>query len=46
MMSTVGEPSDIAAQIAGIKHPGGDDDRYTRSGLNDRDVSARAPFGV
>ena len=29
-----------------IKHPGGDDDRYARFGLNDSNVSARAPFGV
>jgi hypothetical protein len=29
-----------------IKHPGGDDDRYARFGLNDGNVSARAPFGV
>jgi hypothetical protein len=30
----------------GIKHPGGNDDRYARFGLNDGNVSARAPFGV
>lgn len=30
----------------GIKHPGGDHDRYARFGLNNGDVSARAPFGV
>jgi hypothetical protein len=30
----------------GIKHPGGNDDRYARFGLNDGYVSARAPFGV
>jgi len=30
----------------GIKHPGGNDDRYARFGLNDGNLSARAPFGV
>jgi hypothetical protein len=30
----------------GIKHPGGNDDRYARLSLNDGNVSARAPFGV
>jgi hypothetical protein len=30
----------------GIKHPGGDDDRYARLGLNDSNVSSSAPFGV
>jgi hypothetical protein len=30
----------------GIKHPGGNDDRYPSFGLNDGYVSARAPFGV
>ena len=29
-----------------MKHPGGNDDRYARFGLNDGNVSARAPFGV
>jgi hypothetical protein len=31
---------------AGIKHPGRDDDRYARFGLNNGNVSARAPLGV
>jgi hypothetical protein len=31
---------------AGIKHPAGDDDRYAWIGLNNGNVSARAPFGV
>jgi len=30
----------------GIKHPGGNDDRFARFGLNDGNLSARAPFGV
>lgn len=30
----------------GIEHPGGDDDRYARFGLNDGNVSARAAFDV
>jgi hypothetical protein len=46
MMSTVGEPRDIAAQIAGSRHPRRDDDRYARFGLNDGNVSPRAPFGI
>ena len=29
-----------------IKHPCSNDDRYARFGLNDGNVSARAPFGV
>lgn len=31
---------------AGIKHPGSNDDRHARFGLNDGNVSVRAPFGV
>jgi hypothetical protein len=31
---------------AGIKHPGGDDNRDAWFGLNDRYVSVRAPLGV
>jgi hypothetical protein len=30
----------------GIKHPGGQDDRHARFGLNDRDLSLRPSFGV
>jgi hypothetical protein len=31
---------------AGIKHPGGHNNRYARFGLNDGNVSTTAPFGV
>src|SRR5438309_8185111 len=31
---------------AGIKHPGGNDNRYAWFGLNDGNISVRAPFGV
>ena len=30
----------------GIKHPGGDDDRYAWFSLNDGNASARSPFGI
>jgi hypothetical protein len=50
----IGQADDVGCRRAkghrranrGIKHPGSDDDRYARFGLNDGNVSARAPFGV
>ena len=50
----VGQAGDVDCRRAkghrradrGIKHPGGNDDRHARFGLNDGNVSARAPFGV
>jgi hypothetical protein len=29
-----------------IKHPGGEDNRHARSGLDNGDLSSRSPFGV
>jgi hypothetical protein len=29
-----------------IEHPGGEDDRHARFGLDDGDLSSRSPFGV
>ncbi len=50
----VGQAADVDGRSAqghcranrGIKHPGGNDDRYARFGLNDGNVSVGPPFGI
>jgi hypothetical protein len=50
----VGQASDVDRRSAEghrrangrIEHPGGYDDRHTRCGLNDDNLSSRSPFGV